>query len=150
MIYRTFLTVCVLLSLALAGCGKNSALQGRVTFEDGTPLTVGTVVFSSADGLARGQIQPDGTYRVGTLKAHDGILPGTYRVFIIGAEGPGGPPQNTGERDSEGNPIHAPIALVPLIDVRYMTAESTPLTCTVPAPGNRFDIIVERPAHLQR
>ena len=137
--HRMALTLCVLFSFALAGCNGNSPLQGKVTFEDGTPLTVGTVNFSSEKGLSRGTIQPDGTYQVGSLKASDGLPPGKYKVYISGALEQSGPAREQQERGGIRVPV---VSARPLIDQKYATAESTPLTCDVPAPKNRFDITV--------
>jgi hypothetical protein len=56
-----------------------------VTLEDGTPLTKGLVVFEAAGGkgvTARGEIQADGRYQLGTLKPGDGVPAGRYRVLI--------------------------------------------------------------------
>ena len=136
--------------LLATGCGRNVPLQGKVMYEDGTPITVGMVHFASETVLARGAIRPDGTFVVGTLHQADGLPPGEYKVYILGAEEmvPGSM-RDLGV-DSMGVPIQSMPAFQQLVDRKYMSADQTPLTCTVPAPGNRFDIIVERPAHLQR
>ena len=76
----------------LAGCGADAgnmvSVTGRVTWE-GAPATTGNVTFTLASAdtngparLATGQIQPDGTFVMSTLKQNDGVLPGTYRVAI--------------------------------------------------------------------
>ena len=137
--HRTALTFCVLFSFALAGCSGNATLHGKVTFEDGTPLTVGTVNFTSENGLSRGTIRPDGTYQIGTLKFADGLPPGQYRVYISGALEQTG--DTNEQRDRTG--VRVPVITTrPLIDPQFAAAESTPLTCDVPAPQNRFDITV--------
>src|SRR5262245_57798714 len=71
--------------LALAGCGQGYyPVRGTVTLEDGTPLGKGMVVFESADGtqMARGEIQPDGGYRLSTSRPGDGVRAGRYRVLV--------------------------------------------------------------------
>lgn len=78
-----FLVICCI--SFLNGCGGNPSLKGKVTFADGSPLTVGTVVLDNGSTLSRATIQPDGTFVVGTAKAKDGIPPGTYKVYITGA-----------------------------------------------------------------
>src|SRR5579859_5968725 len=75
------------LLLAAAGCGGGQyPVRGKVTFEDGSPVTGGMVVFESKDAqpavTARGAIQADGTYTLGTHKSDDGVPPGVYRVLL--------------------------------------------------------------------
>jgi hypothetical protein len=71
-----------------AGCGsKTYQVGGKVSFSDGTPVDAGWVVFAPVDSQAtvgaRGRIQSDGTYQVGTYKEGDGALPGKYRVSVL-------------------------------------------------------------------
>lgn len=138
----TILTIGILVFLMLSGCSKNAPLQGKVTFEDGSHLTVGMVNFTGENGLSRGKIQSDGTYRVGSFKSNDGLLPGKYKVYITGASEPIEPTRESNQKDSMGNPIQMAGAMRLLIDPKYVTAETTPLTRDVPASGNRFDITV--------
>ncbi len=88
---------------AAAGCAaKKYPIHGRVTTEDGKPVTEGIVVFESvpADGalpvMARGRIQPDGTYALSTEKPGDGVPGGKYRALLVPPEpdvdGPAKPP----------------------------------------------------------
>src|SRR5262245_25965830 len=70
---------------ALTGCGpRQYPVQGKVTLEDGSPLTRGMVVFEGTDGahMARGMIQPDGSYELSTARPGDGARPGRYRVLV--------------------------------------------------------------------
>ena len=79
---RALLSLCL---LALAGCGSGYyPVQGKVTLEDGTPLTRGMVVFESVDGtqMARGTIGADGTYQLSTGSPGDGVKPGRYRALV--------------------------------------------------------------------
>jgi hypothetical protein len=61
-------------------------VQGKVTFADGKPVTEGTVVFErKGEGspvTARGEIEADGSYRLGTDKPGDGAPAGLYRVLV--------------------------------------------------------------------
>ncbi|MDR2116026.1 MAG: hypothetical protein LBP87_06565, partial [Planctomycetaceae bacterium] len=66
----------------LVGCSKNCAVTGKVTLPDGTPLTVGKVVFETDTMVSTGSIQKDGTYKLGTLKQNDGAPRGLYRVYL--------------------------------------------------------------------
>jgi hypothetical protein len=78
----------------LLGCGTDDMsgpklipVKGKVSYK-GKPLAKGTVRFS-ADGYGRdasGQLQPDGTYEIGTMKPGDGTTAGSHRVFITEVE----------------------------------------------------------------
>lgn len=77
--------------LFLDGCGRGDRLEtakvtGTVTL-DGKPLGIGTVVFTPERGrAATGQVQPDGTYCLGTYGSCDGALLGIHRVAVIARE----------------------------------------------------------------
>ena len=146
-IRKSWLLTVLLLGLFVTGCGKNSPLRGKVTFmEDESPLTVGIVYFESGNIMARGELRSDGSYQVGTLNQKDGLPPGEYKVYIGGAHtADTGSGQQRTELDSMGVPMAVAPLLRPLIDRKYATADQTPLVCKVPAPKNRFDIVVEKP-----
>src|SRR5947209_5023568 len=63
-----------------AGCGSNTyPVEGKVVWADGSPITElagGMVQFESEkltpNVSARGTIQPDGTFRIGTHNPDDG------------------------------------------------------------------------------
>lgn len=76
----------LLFLLSLPGCGARLyPVQGTVTV-DGQPLTKGMVVFERAEGgepiTARGEVRPDGSYRLSTHKPGDGVPPGVYRALV--------------------------------------------------------------------
>jgi hypothetical protein len=88
---RSLRALALLAALAAtpAGCAPNNdrpktvPVQGKVTFK-GEPVTKGTVTFQADSGQsAVGQIQPDGTYRLGSFEQNDGAIPGHYKVMII-------------------------------------------------------------------
>ena len=72
----------VLLLVACVGCGGRSQVHGKVVFSDGSPLTYGTVNFTSGEVMCKGQIEKDGTFKMRTFKPGDGVPPGTYKVYI--------------------------------------------------------------------
>jgi hypothetical protein len=58
-------------------------VHGQVTYH-GRQLEFGTVILKSASGrLARGDIQPDGTFHISRYGKGDGTEPGRYQVRII-------------------------------------------------------------------
>ncbi len=72
----------VVFVLCLTGCGNKAKVTGTVKFADGKPLTVGTVNFTDGTNLFRGEIQSDGTFEMRTFKPGDGVLKGTYKVYL--------------------------------------------------------------------
>ena len=106
-------TILALLSIALAapliaGCGSTvpvAPVHGVVTL-DGKPLAFGAVVFTPlAEGdnkqvgkPAYGEIDPDGTFTLGTFGDADGALVGVHRATIMGdTNSDDGPPPGTTE-----------------------------------------------------
>lgn len=119
--------------LGAVGCGGGRfPVEGRVTFKDGKPLTGGKVIFeATGEGRnlsARGDIQADGTYRMGTESDNDGVPPGHYRVLVTPPL-----PKNLERRGK------------PPIDLRFSKFETSGLEFTVTTGPNRFPIEVERP-----
>jgi hypothetical protein len=130
---RPLLLALSLLPLGAAGCGASRyPVQGKVTFEDGTPLTSGLVVFEKNEGetkvMARGEIGSDGSYRLGTSSPGDGAAPGKYRVLVTVPE-----------------PIDAEQAKrTPDVDKRFMDFNTSGLECEVKAASNEYPIKVTR------
>jgi hypothetical protein len=128
-----FLVGTSLAVVAVVGCGRSGLhpVRGRVAFADGSPLATGRVVVSYGDGKASsGSINPDGTFRVGTLKQSDGMRPGTYRVAVKDAYVE---VQKNGETVSE-----------PLIHQRFADPATSGLEFTVPEK-TVWQIVVEKP-----
>ena len=118
-----------LVVILLNGCdGDKKQLSGKVTFSDGKPVTYGKVVFSNSTFLATGNIQKDGSYRMGSTGEKDGVPPGEYMVSVTGV--------------SRADPNNSMVYLS-LCDEKYNNAQSSGLKCTIPAPGNKFDITLE-------
>ena len=128
---RIFITAVLLFFIVLTGCGNNIKLKGRVTFPDGLPLTTGTIYFTDGTFQARANIRPDGYYDVGSLYEKDGLPPGTYKVYIVGA--------------IEENEDPADETLRPLIAKEFVSEKTTPLEITVPGEKNVYNIAVEKP-----
>ncbi|MCL2004743.1 MAG: carboxypeptidase-like regulatory domain-containing protein [Planctomycetaceae bacterium] len=125
--------------LIAAGCSGKVPLTGTVTFsDDGSPLPQGVIYFQSDTLVAQGGIQPDGTFRVGTDKTTDGLPPGTYRVYIGGAELSEFVPHTVG--------IHQTLRqnITPLIDTKYNDPATSGLSVEVDNRTRTFDIQVDR------
>jgi hypothetical protein len=130
-----------MIGLALGGavgCGGPELylVRGKVAFKNGapvTPLVGGYVVFEPLDKenkhSARGDIQSDGTFRLGTHKEDDGVRPGEYKVLVV----PPAPPPREEKRRK------------PVIQPRYHNLSETPLTFTVKRQDNECPLTVEPP-----
>ncbi len=125
-----------LLLLTALGCGPDqpalAPVRGKVYYR-GTPLAAGTIVFipderrGTEGPLARGDIQPDGSYTLRTDNA-PGAVPGWHRVTILAVQVPPG---------AAGGPPAAPRSLLP---PRYRDPELSGLSCQVrPGQENTHD-----------
>jgi hypothetical protein len=91
-----------------AGCGgEYSPVHGTV-YLDGQPakeLAGGTVTFNSEElhRSASGEIQADGTYRLGSLTKDDGAAPGKYQVTVSPPEAPAA--EERGGRAPKAKPV---------------------------------------------
>lgn len=121
-----------LLALAASGCGQKDVIpvSGKVTHKDGTPVTGGMVIFEPLGQKvsARGEIQSNGTFQLGTRTNNDGAMEGEYKVLIS-------PPPVL----EEGKRVRSPIA------AKYQSLESTPLKFAVSRDRNKnkFNIEIE-------
>ncbi|MGL4942722.1 MAG: hypothetical protein ACRC46_05985 [Thermoguttaceae bacterium] len=129
----SFVMLFAVLSFA-AGCGAKTPLQGKVVFsDDQSPLTVGTVLFTSSTFLARGEIKPDGTFVVESAAEGDGIPPGTYQVVISGATKDAG-------TDASGMPKSES-----LINPDVLNGSPTPLNIEITSATKKLELTVEKP-----
>jgi hypothetical protein len=122
--------------LWVVGCGgkKLYPVEGKVVFPDGTPLTGGWVEFEPLDAKgtvsAKGRIQTDGTFRLGTHGEDDGAIEGRYRILVV----PPLPPR-----------LEERKAFKPVIAPRYQSFEKSGLEFTVTPGKNVCPIKVEKP-----
>ncbi len=124
--------------IMIAGCGKMKSLGGQVTYDDGTPLTVGTVIFQTDTYQARGNLDSTGHYQLCSISENDGIPVGTYSVFVSGTE------QEKG-KDKKGMPT----GIVNMVDPKFNSSESG-LKFTVDGKTKTFDFKVgTKPAGIK-
>ena len=128
------LLTCLMVLPWIAGCGKNVSLRGKVVFsDDGSPITSGTICFTDGKNLARGTIQPDGTFTMGSVGMSDGLLPGEYTVYFFDvAEAPA---------DSSPNVMTSRRSL---IDPKYNSQNTSDLRVTVDASTRTMEFKVDR------
>jgi hypothetical protein len=75
------------LVLILTGCSNRVKISGTVTYDDGKPLTQGSVCFRAEDGTTyQGYLDKNGRYAPGEFRDGDGIPVGTYKVWISGSD----------------------------------------------------------------
>jgi len=135
---RTKLSVYVFLFLLVSHCvvgcgGGKVGLRGKVTFsDDDSPLTVGTVCFETDTFIARGVLQGDGSYSMGSMSNSDGLPPGIYRVYVTGA---------VRAPDNAGGGMTMPI---PLIDSKFASGRSSGITAEITTSTKTFDFQVDR------
>lgn len=129
-------SIVVVVALVALGCGDANRVnvRGKVTFsDDGSPLTRGIVCLDNDKLMARGTLQPDGSYAIGVEKDGRGIPPGSYKVSILFAqeEIPGGAPYSP--------------RYTKLIDDKYASRHTSGIELVVDPSTTRFDITVDRP-----
>lgn len=135
------LAPCMALALAfsLTGCGNRLyPVQGKVTLDDGTPLTKGLVVFEGGGGekpvSARGEIQPDGSFQLSTNRPGDGVPPGSYRALIN--------PMDLSDIPDEQKKLP--------FDIKYMRLDTSELSFEVKAETNNLQIKLARPGKARK
>jgi hypothetical protein len=127
-----FLLFC---TIFLYGCnGGKVPLKGRVTFsDDGSPLTTGIVIFSTPSFQSRGEIQPNGTFRVASIGKNDGLPPGEYDVHIVNAS-----------IAKEGNHSDNPDGWIFLVDEKYDSPKTSGLKLKVDSKTKNYDLVIDR------
>lgn len=122
----------LLLTSFLTGCSPNVKQSGRVTFsDDGSPLNRGIVCFENDSMMARGTIQPDGSFQITSVKKGDGLPPGTYNVYFTGLDDTVGEGENS--------------KTVWLLDPKYFDADQSGISVTINKGDSPLEIKVDRP-----
>ena len=124
----------IVATLFLAGCGDTHPVSGKITYADGTPMPGGgQITFNPTDPAtkvsARGIIQPDGTFKMGTHADTDGVPLGTYKVSIQPT-----PPKNPNRPPPDWPPLQK----------KYMNQDRSELQFTVKAGRNEYKVVVEK------
>jgi hypothetical protein len=125
----------------LAGCGSHGthSVEGKVIFKDGSPVNAGIVEFqtTTSEGKklnASGEIQPDGTYVLGTFEEDDGAVEGLHRAIVRAFP--------TISKDSKPDERQQSR---PIIHSRYENYATSGLEFRVHRHDNFFTIVVEKP-----
>lgn len=124
--------------IIFTGCsGGKVGVSGKVTFEDGTPLSKGEVTFQTGDYSASGKVNPDGTYTISSTGNNDGLKPGLYKVTVIAVEYD----SNLDLTDDPNRKVAGPKVLV---DPKFNSVETSGLSCDVKGKTT-YDIKVTAP-----
>ena len=126
-----FALMCVIVTLV--GCGGSDRaypVSGKVVYTDGRPVVAGTIEFESVDRQpkinARGIIQADGTFRLGTFADGDGAVAGKHRAIVMW-------PVRTEDHDPGPSDV----------DPRYSSYDKSGLEFTVTDGDNDFTVEVQ-------
>ena len=120
------------LQLGCSGKIRTYPVTGKVTFEDGSPVKFGQIEFQSSQHpiTARGTIQRDGTFSLGTYTENDGAVAGEHSVVIIQFVVDH---MNVQVEHDHGD----------LVDRKYASFETTDLTAKIEASNeNQIDLTV--------
>ncbi|MDR0611702.1 MAG: hypothetical protein LBG58_16460 [Planctomycetaceae bacterium] len=99
-------------------------------FADGSPLTIGSVIFENDKEQYFGQLNTEGKFNLGGIKNGDGIPPGSYKVRLAGTEE---------TQDTENNRV-----IVKHVDDKYTNVATSGLAAEV-GKQQTFDFTVEKP-----
>ena len=141
MVNYSKITYCLTLLLfccVVVGCEVRTPVSGKVTFPDGTPLTVGDV-YGYADGThIRAPIGKDGSFELYEVKPGDRIPAGkTYAISIVNAE----------EREvivvRPGQIPGAPPRITPLVDSKFSNDATSGLQLVVPKSAQPMEYNIE-------
>ena len=137
MVFQQILPATVILcTLAITGCNSDQLptypTTGKVQFEDGVPVRFGSIEFYNRQHelTARGKIDRNGNYELGTFEAGDGAVAGEHKVVIIQAIMPTPflMPQNPGDPSPQNHGRH--------VNKDYATYATSTLQCTVKEGNN--------------
>jgi hypothetical protein len=122
----------VALATIYTGCGSSKTptaeVSGKVTYQ-GKPLAAGAVLFQPASGpAAKGEISPDGSFRLSTFGSHDGAILGTHKVGI-----------SCYAPAAAKSPSQEPGLGKPLIPEKYLNFQTSGLTAEVTSDANHFE-----------
>jgi hypothetical protein len=145
---RPSLTLIASLIFLTAGCGgaglKTYSVEGRVVYDDGSPIPGGIVSFetdrpNAADGqpnvvIATGTVESDGSFRLITDRQFEGAAAGVHRVAVSEA------PSTVSDFDAMQKSAKKTIA----IPRRYASFDTSGLTATVEPKANSITVTVKR------
>ena len=133
------LPVLLLICCVVAGCEVRAPVTGKVTFPDGSPLTIGEVRGYGDSTHIRANLGEDGSFELYEVKPGDRVPAGkTYEITIVNAETRGKTPVlRPGEIPS------APPAIIPLVNQKFANAATSGLKLEVPKSAKPIEYNIE-------
>lgn len=121
--------------LGVGGCGSGRyPVSGRVTYDDGSPVTEGTVIGQMGEGpksvSVQGRIDSSGRFSWGTERPADGAEPGKYLVAVT-------PRGLSDEEIAKGVP--------PAVDPKFSNLQTSGIEFDVKPGTNQLNIKVSKP-----
>jgi hypothetical protein len=133
---HVFITLTLLLLFVAVGCKQGSRVSGKVTFEDGSPVPRGTVMFSGEKTSFQGAIK-NGTYAVGVTRDSQKIPLGKYKVWLANT------PRIETVYDKHGNATTAQVTFAAVMP-EFASNKNTPLEADITSGGSlTYDITVK-------
>ena len=122
---RTTTIFALITTLVLVGCG-DPRVTGTVKYQDGTPLSVGTVVLQNDQSQGIGELKQDGSFDLYQVNPGDGLKPGVYKGYISQAI----------TIDDDGRITH-------LIPEKYSNMETSGIVYDSDKDRGRLEIMIE-------
>lgn len=146
--------LCMLAFCGTSGCGQKDELglkevTGTVTYEGG-PVEGAIVSFVPKEGKGRsatGTTDENGAFKLGTIAADDGVLPGDYNVTIRKFEVEPSPYQHMTDMEEQKQAAKGPLPIPKpeeLLPEKYAKAATSGLEVTVGDDGAKdlnFDLV---------
>lgn len=93
--FQSLITICLAIALlpSLAGCNSDQLptypVEGTIRFKDGSFPKFGDIEFYSDTHRinARGKINRDGSFTVGTYEPNDGAVEGPHKIIVLQISG---------------------------------------------------------------
>jgi len=135
--------VCLAIALlpCLAGCHSDQLptypVEGTIRFEDGSFPKFGDIEFYSATHRinARGKINRDGSFKVGTYEPNDGAVEGNHKIIVIQISGT----YLTAKYNDEIKHDHGA-----LVNTSYFDYRTSDLECNIERKSNPVELIVRK------
>lgn len=146
MVTITKITYCLpallLICLVAAGCEVRTPVSGKVTFPDGSPLTVGEVRGYGDGTHIRAPLGEDGTFELYEVTPGDRVPAGkSYAISVVNAE------KRAQVTVRPGTIPSAPPEIIPLINHKFANNATSDLKLEVPKSSKpiEFNIEVTKP-----
>lgn len=131
----------MLLLTGIAGCSSDQLptypVEGTIRFKDGSFPKFGDIEFYSAAHQinARGKINRDGSFTVGTYEQDDGAVEGKHQITVLQISGN----HLTADYNDEIKHDHGA-----LVHTAYFDYRTSDLECNIKQETNRVELVVRK------